>query len=208
MTVRPGLRAVTFVTSVVLAAGIAFTGGGAAVAADGLPADAVGTDTTEVTEINEPDQVVPTEDAVQGEVDLVAADDDPVAPGGAGLAAAAAGAPSLPYLCRASVDYPHNSHTTPSTINVHFDTRCRQVAPNLSTEGTLSRSRWFGWEHLSTGKGGKANTRDLRVVAPKGCAKDSWYRYKGQARFYVSGPQGRGSAFVYNQNDTEIKCTG
>ncbi len=68
------------------------------------------------------------------------------------------------------MDYPHNSHTTTGTINVHFDTECRQVAPTLSTEGTLSRSRWYGWEHLSTGKGGKANARKLRVVAPKSCA--------------------------------------
>ncbi|MFJ7250661.1 hypothetical protein ACIQWA_39305 [Kitasatospora sp. NPDC098652] len=204
-TMRAGLRAVTFVSSVALAAGIAFAGGGVAAAADELPADAVGTETTEVVEIAEPDQVLPEEEATFGEGDLVSAD-DATASGVADVQVAAAA--RLPYLCRASVDYPHNSHTTPSTINVHFDTKCGQVAPNLSTEGTLSRSRWYGWEHLATGRGGKVNTRTLRVVAPKRCTKDTLYRYKGQARFYVSGPQGRGSAGVYNQNDTELKCTG
>ncbi|MBW5251424.1 MULTISPECIES: hypothetical protein [Streptomyces] len=60
---------------------------------------------------------------------------------------------------------------------------------------------------MKTSKGGKKNTRKLRVVAPKGCKAGTKYRYKGQARFYVSGPQGKGSAHVYNQNDSEIKCT-
>ncbi|MGC5398642.1 hypothetical protein ACPXCP_23255 [Streptomyces sp. DT20] len=115
-------------------------------------------------------------------------------------------APKLPYLCSGKVDYPHSSHTKNYTINVHFDTACKMVAPNVSTEGSLSRSRWYGWEQLKTSKGGKKNTRKLRVVAPKGCKAGTKYRYKGQARFYVSGPQGKGSAHVYNQNDNEIKC--
>ncbi|MER8222455.1 hypothetical protein ABTZ58_18065 [Streptomyces sp. NPDC094143] len=204
MTMRPGLRITTSIAVATLTASVAFTAGGPAVAADGIPADAVGTDTTEVVEITEPDQQLPTGDAVLGEAEL-GADDPAEASGAAGFRAAAK---RLPYLCKASVDYPHNSHTTKGTINVHFDTKCGQVAPNLNTEGSLSRSRWYGWEHLTTGKGGKKNTKSLRVVAPKGCKKDTWYRYKGQARFYVSGPQGRGSAHVYNQNDKEIKCTG
>ncbi|MEU6523904.1 hypothetical protein ABZ892_14035 [Streptomyces sp. NPDC046924] len=203
MTVRPMLRVITSISALTLA-GTAFTFGGAAVAADQLPADAEGTDTTEVIEITEPDQQLPTGDAVLGEEEL-SADDATTVAGAVGVQAAAK---RLPYLCKATVDYPHNSHTTKGTINVHFDTKCSQVAPNLNTEGTLSRSRWYGWEHLSTGKGGKKNTKSLRVVAPKGCKKDTWYRYKGQARFYVSGPQGKGSAHVYNQNDKEIKCTG
>ncbi|MGW4372922.1 hypothetical protein ACWEJ7_04570 [Streptomyces albidoflavus] len=115
-------------------------------------------------------------------------------------------APKLPYVCRGEVDYPHSSHTKNYTINVHFDTACKRVAPNLSTEGSLSRSRWYGWEHLKTAKGAKKGTRKLRVVAPKGCKAGTKYRYKGQARFYVSGPQGKGSAHVYNQNDREITC--
>lgn len=203
MTVRPMLRVITSISALTLA-GTAFTFGGAAVAADQLPADAEGTDTTEVIEITEPDQQLPTGDAVLGEEEL-SADDATTVAGAVGVQAAAK---RLPYLCKATVDYLHNSHTTKGTINVHFDTKCSQVAPNLNTEGTLSRSRWYGWEHLSTGKGGKKNTKSLRVVAPKGCKKDTWYRYKGQARFYVSGPQGKGSAHVYNQNDKEIKCTG
>ncbi|WP_151898169.1 hypothetical protein [Streptomyces sp. C8S0] len=202
-SVRPGLRIIRSVSAVTLAAGIAFTTGGTALAADPLPAAAEGTDTTEVIDIAEADLPLPTGDAALAEQDLT---EEATASAAAGLVSAAA--KRLPYLCKASVDYPHNSHTTRSTINVHFDTKCGQVAPNLSTEGTLSRSRWYGWEHLSTGKGGKKNTRNLRVVAPKGCKKGTWYRYKGQARFYVSGPQGRGSAHVYNQNDKEIKCTG
>lgn len=201
MTMHPSRRTVTAAAALALAAGLILTGSSPAVAADDLPVDTVGTDMVEVFEVTEPDQPVPTEDAILGEDDLT---ED----GGAGAAGLQAAGPRLPYLCRASVDYPHNSHTTRSTINVHFDTRCGQVAPNLSTEGTLSRSRWFGWEHLSTGKGVKTNTRTLRVVAPKLCTKDTWHRYKGQARFYVSGPQGNGSAHVYNQNDSEIKCTG
>lgn len=116
-------------------------------------------------------------------------------------------APKLPYLCEGEVDYPHPSHTTEYTINVHFDTKCRMTAPNVSTEGSLSRSRWYGWEQLKTAKGSKANTRSLRVVAPKSCKAGTKYRYKGQARFYVSGPQGKAEAHVYNQNDSEITCT-
>jgi hypothetical protein len=119
-----------------------------------------------------------------------------------------AAAVRLPYTCRASVDYPHNSHTTSRTINVHFDTNCARVAPNLSTEGALYRSRWYGWEHLTTSRGNKTNSRKLRVVAPKGCNPGDRHRYRGQARFYVSGPEGRGSAHVYNQNDDEITCRG
>ncbi|WP_344262450.1 hypothetical protein [Streptomyces sodiiphilus] len=114
----------------------------------------------------------------------------------------------LPYHCVASVDRPHNSNTTRATINVHFDTRCRRVAPNLSTEGALYRSRWYGWEHLTTRRGTKSNSRHLRVVAPKSCRPGDRHRYRGQARFYVSGPEGRGSAHVYNQNDSEITCRG
>ncbi len=200
---RPGLRVIRSVSAVTLAAGIAFTTGGVALAADRFRLPPRAPDTTEVIDIAEADRPLPTGDAVLAEEDLT---EDGTAPAAAGLLGAAA--KRLPYLCKASVDYPHNSHTTRSTINVHFDTKCGQTAPNLSTEGTLSRSRWYGWEHLSTGKGGKKNTRSLRVVAPKGCKKGTWYRYKGQARFYVSGPQGRGSAHVYNQNDKEIKCTG
>ncbi|MEV0302209.1 hypothetical protein [Streptomyces prasinus] len=200
MSMRPVMRVITSISALTLA-GTAFTFGSAA-AADRLPADAEGTDTTEVIEVTEPDQELPTGDAVLGEEELSA--DDTTADA-AGVQAAAK---RLPYLCKASVDYPHNSHTTKGTINVHFDTKCGQVAPNLNTEGTLSRSRWYGWEHLSTGKGNKKSTKSLRVVAPKSCKKDTWYRYKGQARFYVSGPQGKGSAHVYNQNDKEIKCTG
>lgn len=203
MTQRPGLRVITSMTAVTLAAGIAFTVGGSAVAADQLPADAEGTATAEVIDITEPDQQLPTGDAVLGEGEL--SEDDAVASGAVALQAAAK---RLPYLCKASVDYPHNSHTTKGTINVHFDTKCGQAAPNLNTEGTLSRSRWYGWEHLSTGKGGKKDTKNLRVVAPKACKKNTLYRYKGQARFYASGPQGKGSAHVYNQNDKEIKCAG
>lgn len=202
MTMRPGRRVITSISAVTLAAGIAFTSGGVAAADGPLPGDTEGTDTTEVVEIAEPDRLLPTGDAVLGAQELGGATE---APGAMGVLSAAK---RLPYLCRASVDYPHNSHTTKGTINVHFDTKCGQVAPNLSTEGTLSRSRWYGWEHLSTGKGNKRNTKSLRVVAPKGCKKGTWYRYKGQARFYVSGPQGKGSAHVYNQNDKEIKCTG
>ncbi|MEV7027460.1 hypothetical protein [Kitasatospora sp. NPDC093558] len=164
-----------------------------------------------VVVVNGPDDAQPGDDtadgdetAVRGEA-VLGADDATAsdAPDTVGLQAA-----NLPYFCLAKVDYPHNSHTTRSTINVHFDTNCRQVAPNLSTEGALYRSRWYGWEHLTTSRGGKSNSRSLRVVAPKHCSKDSWYRYRGEARFYVSGPQGRGSAYVYNQNDKEIKCTG
>ncbi|MGX2994330.1 hypothetical protein JNUCC64_08535 [Streptomyces sp. JNUCC 64] len=201
-TARPRLRSIAL-SAAALATGLTLTVSGVAVASAPLPADAEGTDTTEVVDVTTPDQELPTGDAINGAEDLV---EDPAVPGTAGALAAAA--PRLPYLCRASVDYPHNSHTTPGTINVHFDTKCGQVAPNLSTEGSLSRSRWYGWEHLTTGKGRKSHTRSLRVVAPKGCKKDTWYRYKGQARFYVSGPQGNGSAHVYNQNDSEIKCTG
>ncbi len=203
MTTRSGLRAIS---TVVLVAGLVITTGGAATAAGPVPPDAEGTDTTEVIEVAEPDQLLPTGDAVIGD-EWLSADDAPEEPAAA-VSMSASAAKRLPYLCKATVDYPHNSHTTRGTINVHFDTKCSQVAPNLSTEGTLSRSRWYGWEHLSTGKGGKKNTKSLRVVAPKGCKKDTWYRYKGQARFYVSGPQGNGSAHVYNQNDKEIKCTG
>ncbi|NJP50955.1 hypothetical protein HCJ93_12955 [Streptomyces sp. SBST2-5] len=205
MTKRPGRRIITSIAAVTLTASAVLAGGEVAVAADGLPADAEGTDTTEVVEITEPDQQVPTGDAVLGEAELAA---DGAAGESGAFAVRAAAAKRLPYLCKATVDYPHNSHTKKGTINVHFDTKCGQVAPNLNTEGTLSRSRWYGWEHLATGKGGKKNTKSLRVVAPKGCKKDTWYRYKGQARFYVSGPQGRGSAHVYNQNDKEIKCKG
>lgn len=114
----------------------------------------------------------------------------------------------LPYLCSGEVDYPHSSHTKGYTINVHFDTQCKMIAPNVSTEGSLSRSRWYGWELLKTSKGRRTNTRELRVVAPKGCKAGTKYRYKGQARFYVSGPQGKGSSHVYNQNDSEISCRG
>jgi hypothetical protein len=125
-----------------------------------------------------------------------------------GNGAISASAVRLPYNCRASVDYPHNSHTTSRTINVHFDTNCARTAPNLSTEGALYRSRWYGWEHLKTSRGSKTNSRKLRVVAPKGCNPGDRHRYRGQARFYVSGPEGRGSAHVYNQNDDEITCRG
>ncbi|MFE2164921.1 hypothetical protein ACFXB3_07575 [Streptomyces sp. NPDC059447] len=116
-------------------------------------------------------------------------------------------APKLPYLCTGAVDYPHPSRTADYTINVHFDTKCRMTAPNVSTEGSLSRSRWYGWEQLKTAKGSRTNTRSLRVVAPKSCEPGAKHRYKGQARFYVSGSQGKGSAQVYNQNDSEITCT-
>ncbi|MFI1965521.1 hypothetical protein ACH429_15650 [Streptomyces pathocidini] len=203
-TMRLGLRVIRSIPTVALTAAIAFTAGGVAVADDELPADVEGTDTLEVIEITEPDQQLPTGDAVLGEEELSADD----ATSDLDVVDSRAAAKRLPYLCKAAVDYPHNSHTVKGTINVHFDTKCGQVAPNLYTEGSLSRSRWYGWEHLSTGKDGKESTRSLRVVAPKGCKKGTWYRYKGQARFYVSGPQGRGSAHVYNQNDKELKCTG
>jgi hypothetical protein len=137
--------------------------------------------------------VVETGDAVRGQASLTETDRE-------------ARAPKLPYLCSGKVDYPHSSHKKNYTINVHFDTACKMVAPNVSTEGSLSRSRWYGWEHLKTAKDSKSNTRKLRVVAPKGCKAGTKYRYKGQARFYVSGPQGKGSATVYNQNDSEITC--
>lgn len=137
------------------------------------------------------------EDVDRGSVDL--------APENRALSAAAV---RLPYTCRAIVDYPHNSHTTSRTINVHFDTNCARTAPNLSTEGSLYRSRWYGWEHLTSRRGNKTNSRKLRVVAPKGCNPGDRHRYRGQARFYVSGPEGRGSAHVYNENDSEITCRG
>ncbi|EDY45191.1 hypothetical protein [Streptomyces sp. SPB074] len=138
--------------------------------------------------------VVETGDAVRGQADLTETGRQ-------------AKAPKLPYLCSGKVDYPHSSHTKNHTINVHFDTAGKMVAPNVSTEGSLSRSRWYGWEQLKTSKGAKKNARTLRVVASKGCKAGTKYRYKGQARLYVSGPQGKGSAHVYNQNDSEIQCT-
>lgn len=142
----------------------------------------------------EPGQVEATDDAMLGEADL--ADGSPLLRSGK----------YLPYNCRAQVDYPHRSYTTRSTINAHFDTNCGSKAPNLSTEAKLSRSCWYGWEHLTTRKGSKSNTYKMRVVTPKACKPGTWYKYKGQARFYVSGPRGKGSAFVYNQNDKEIRC--
>ncbi|CAL9437785.1 hypothetical protein [Streptomyces sp. enrichment culture] len=205
-TMRPGLRIITSITVASLTAGVAFAASGMATAADLAPASIEGTDTTEVIDVTEPDQLLPTGDAVLGEGELT--EDGGAAEWSEAVSLRAAAAKRLPYLCKASVDYPHNSHTTKGTINVHFDTKCGQMAPNLNTEGSLSRSRWYGWEHLSTGKGNKKKTKSLRVVAPKGCKKGTWYRYKGQARFYVSGPQGKGSAHVYNQNDKEIKCAG
>ncbi|MFJ3516444.1 hypothetical protein [Streptomyces sp. NPDC090131] len=143
--------------------------------------------------------VVETGDAVRHTADLVGSVSQ--------AAATRTGAPKLPYLCAGSVDHPHASRTAAYTINVHFDTKCRMTAPNVSTEGSLSRSRWYGWEQLKTANDSKANTRALRVAAPKSCEAGSKHRYKGQARFYVSGPEGKGSAHVYNQNDSEITCT-
>ncbi|SHG80140.1 hypothetical protein [Streptoalloteichus hindustanus] len=169
---------------------------GVVLAASALPASAAETETT----TEQPAPVV-LEDVDKGSVDLT---ED----GHGGKAPMGAAARRLPYLCKASVDYPHNSHTTTRTINVHFDTKCGRTAPNLSTEGSLYRSRWYGWEHLTTKSGNKSNSRNLRVVAPKGCKPGTKYRYRGQARFYVSGPEGRGSAHVYNQNDSEITCRG
>lgn len=72
MTKRPGRRIITSIAAVTLTASAVLAGGEVAVAADGLPADAEGTDTTEVVEITEPDQQVPTGDAVLGEAELAA----------------------------------------------------------------------------------------------------------------------------------------
>lgn len=90
--------------------------------------------------------VLETGDAVRHTADLVGSVSQ--------AAATRTGAPKLPYLCAGSVDYPpHASRTAAYTINVHFDTKCRMTAPNVSTEGSLSRSRWYGWEQLEDGQG-------------------------------------------------------
>jgi hypothetical protein len=138
--------------------------------------------------------------------------DRPVAPSMSIHLSAPLGTPNpnvdrhYPYSCTGKVDRPHQSHTVPGMINVHFDTKCARPAGSLFTEGALYRSSFWGWEEVAKGEGAKANTRKLRVVAPRPCDRNSNYRYRGAARFYVTGPEGAGVANVYNQTARGITC--
>jgi hypothetical protein len=136
-------------------------------------------------------------------LDLVQASPRPgsVAPAAAEQAAAAS-------ICTGGIDYPHISGNSPApyTINTHLDQACRAVPSQSSIEGSLYRSRWFGWEHLVSGQDAKAGKPKWSLFLNKGCARGDWYKYQATGRFYALVGTTRWSVSFYNENPSEIKC--
>ncbi len=112
-----------------------------------------------------------------------------------------------PYasVCRSSIDFPHISGTTPYTINVHYDGVCRLPPTAHSVEGSLSRSRWYGWEHLASARDSRPRLK-IRVVTPKSCKPGEIYDYRGNGRFYALVNGRSWAVSNYNQTPSPIKC--
>ncbi len=111
-------------------------------------------------------------------------------------------------ICTGGIDYPHISGNSPApyTINTHLDQVCRVVPSQSSIEGSLYRSRWFGWEHLVSGQATKIATAKWSLFLNKGCTPGDWYRYRAAGRFYALAGTTRWSVSFYNENPSEIKC--
>lgn len=111
-------------------------------------------------------------------------------------------------VCTGGIDYPHISGNSPQpyTINTHLDQYCRAVPSQSSIEGSLYRSRWFGWEHLTSASDAKAGTPKWSLFLNKGCAPGDWYTYRANGRFYALVGTTRWSVNFYNQNPSDIKC--
>ena len=114
------------------------------------------------------------------------------------------GGASPPYGCTARVGLPRE--TGPGTVTVRFSTRCRRVPAALSAEGALYRSAPWGWEEIGTVSGRKAKAGTLIVDVAVRCDRETGHRYRGAAAFLVAGPEGSGSANVFNQTSDRIVC--
>lgn len=125
-----------------------------------------------------------------------------VSPGAQKAAAAGASA------CTGGIDYPHISGNSPQpyTINTHLDQNCRAVPSQGSIEGSLYRSRWFGWEHLTSASDAKAGKPKWSLFLNKGCTRGDWYKYQATGRFYALVGTTRWSVNFHNENPSEIKC--
>ena len=110
-------------------------------------------------------------------------------------------------ICEGGIDWPHISGTkgVTYTVNTHLDGVCRGIPSAHSIEGSLYRSRWYGWEHLTSGRVSKA-TPKLHLYLNKKCNPGDWYKYRASGRFYAMVGKTRWSRSFYNQNQSEFKC--
>lgn len=123
--------------------------------------------------------------------------------------------PSVPGIqtfatsaCTASIDYPHISGTpgVTYTVNVHLDGKCRVVPSQHNISGDLSRSRWYGWEHLNSKQQSFPGKAKARVTIESKCKPGSMYKYRANGRFYALIGKTSWVRSYYNQNPTEIRC--
>jgi hypothetical protein len=129
-------------------------------------------------------------------------------PGGVSPTAVEKAAAVGASVCTGGIDYPHISAQSPQpyTINTHLDQNCRAVPSQSSIEGSLYRSRWYGWEHLVSGQDTRPGEVKWSLFLNKSCTPGDWYQYRANGRFYTLVGTTRWSVDFYNENPSEIKC--
>ena len=109
--------------------------------------------------------------------------------------------------CQGDIDYPHISRSkgVTYTINTHVIGRCKVTPSAHSVEGKLYRLRWFGQEHLKSGKRSGAKKYHQVNLNTK-CKKNSKYVYRATGRFYSKVGKKTFAVSYYNQTPKKETC--
>ena len=111
--------------------------------------------------------------------------------------------------CRITQDNPHmsRSSSSPFVVNTHLRGRCSIGAPIAnSIEGSTYRSRWYGWEHLKSGRS-SGSLRYQVLNLPKACSPDTLYTYKTNGRYYSAFANGyRGVSSRETRSSENMRC--
>ncbi len=111
--------------------------------------------------------------------------------------------------CGIQVNYPHYS-TQYKEIHTRVTSFCRDLVLVSNTVSAKTyRSRWFGWQRVSTldpktKTSGNVQEHRRTITAP--CDKGSQYRYRTEGFGEVSTGAQTFSAASYEQNDNAITC--
>jgi hypothetical protein len=133
-------------------------------------------------------------------------DDRPIAPASAVHAEAVlttddAGI-DAPYGCTGQVGRPRVG--TQGRVSVRLTTDCAQAA-EIRVRATLYKRVSWGWKEIATGAR-TVTAREVSFAVREPCEPGTSTRYRGVARFTVTGPAGWGGASIYNESLHRIAC--